>query len=360
MLGSLDHLAGLAMSVLPSGRKLFADGWGLEPDALVEHFRSAVDPAILSEPRPIVLNWGPWRPGTAGVKTREGTYPSPIEGLPEVLAVGRVLEVRPLSSGGARVSGQSTSVDERVANEPGAEERMADERVADERVAERCLLFGAWADEGWKKRLRIADRLASRGISTVIHETPFHGSRRLYPHGSPIRRVDEHALLTRITAVEGVGLLTALSPTTEHWVVAGFSMGASHAGAVLALSGRPLAGALFAVAHSPAIPFVDGVLRKFVSWSSLGGRPFAEAHLRQLLSSISLLSLDRPASPGRILLVGARHDAFVPSWAVEELAHSWAGARVEWRRGGHGSLYLFERDFMARTIAQRFPGRPSG
>ncbi len=333
------------MSVLPSGRKLFADGWGLEPDALVEHFRSAVDPAILSEPRPIVLNWGPWRPGTAGVKTREGTYPSPIEGLPEVLAVGRVLEVRPLSSDSARESGHSTS---------------ADKRVADERVAERCLLFGAWADEGWKKRLRIADRLASRGISTVIHETPFHGSRRLYPHGSPIRRVDEHALLTRITAVEGVGLLTALSPTTEHWVVAGFSMGASHAGAVLALSGRPLAGALFAVTHSPAIPFVDGVLRKFVSWSSLGGRPFAEAHLRQLLSSISLLSLDRPASPDRIILVGARHDAFVPSWAVEELAQSWDGARVEWRRGGHGSLYLFERDFMARTIAQRFPGRTSG
>ena len=331
MLGSLDHLAGFSMSMLPSARKLFADGWGLPEDVLAEHFRSAVDPAILSQPLSLTLTWGPWTSGPRGVRSREGIYPSPVHGLPEPLATGRVLDVRPEAAGAPRGEGE-------------------------ERVANRCLLFGAWADEGWRKRLRIAHRLASLGVSTVIHETPFHGSRRIYQSGSPIRRVDEHALLTRITAVEGVAVLTALSPVTDRWVVAGFSMGASHAGAVLALSGRPLAGALFAVAHSPTVPFIDGVLRKYVAWSALGGRKTAEQQLRQLLGSISLLSLDKPVSPEQILLVGANSDAFIPRWAVEELAGAWSGARVQWRSGGHGSLYLFERDFMARTIARQLSG----
>ncbi len=326
------------MSVLPSSRKLFADGWGLSQDALAEHFQSAVDPAILSQTPPLTIRWGPWSSGEKGVRCREGTYAGPVKDLPEPLTTGRILDVRPSDSG------------------PSSGESISRESVEDgeERVPRRCLLFGAWSDEGWRKRFRIAQRLASRGVATVIHETPFHGSRRIYEGGSPIRRVDEHALLTRMTAVEGVALLKALSPGTDRWVVAGFSMGASHAGAVLALSGEPLAGALFAVGYSPSIPFIDGVLRKYVAWSALGGRDTAEEQLRELLGSISLLRLEKPVSPDRILLVGARGDAFIPRWAVEGLADAWRGTRVQWRPGGHGSLYLFERDFMAQTIVDQF------
>lgn len=323
MLGFLDHLAGWSMARLAPRHKLYADGWGLPPEELEAHFDRVVDPSILDHLPPLVLHWQAWHRPASGVMAREGLYQSPLPGLPPGLSAGRVLEVRPIGS-------------------------------LQETVDKRCLLLGAWSDEGWSKRLKLARRLAREGVCSLIHETPYHGSRRLYADGSPIRRVDEHATLIRMAVVEGVALVRALDALTESWVVAGFSMGAPHAGAVISFSGRPLPGALFAVAHSPSIPFVDGILNRYVCWPALGGRPRAEPRLRDLLSRITLLTLPRPAAPSKVLLMGAERDAFVPSWAVRELAAHWPGAQVDWRGGGHGSLWLFGRGYMASSITERF------
>ncbi|MEM6796613.1 MAG: alpha/beta hydrolase family protein, partial [Acidobacteriota bacterium] len=217
------------------------------------------------------------------------------------------------------------------------------------------LLLGAWADDRPSGRLSLARRLAAGGVATLIPETPFHGSRRgarARAGGSPIRRVLDHALLTRAAVLEAAGLLEHLHAAGVTPTVAGFSMGASHAGAVAALSPRPVAAALFAVGHSTTVPFLDGILHRAIAWPALGGRRRAEPRLRELLGHICHFALPTPAASERILLAGARSDAYIPAAAIGRLAERWPDARVTWRAGGHVSMWLMDRRWIAERILE--------
>ena len=294
----------------PSDIRFFTDGWGdeellhpdlsrLTHDALPSHW-------IASE-------------STDDVIVTHGAFASPAAHLPDRASRGSVLLV-----------------------EPHAET----ERIV--------ILMPAWNEHEPRVRVALARRLAARGISSVILENAFFGSRHPDPAaGHPIRTVADFMVRGESACVEATGILAWLRNSGRLVGVAGYSMGGNTAAIVGASLPFPVATAPMAASHSPSPVFLDGVLRHGISWDALGGIDQAD-RLREVLLRVSVLDIPAPPHVETAVIVGARSDAYIPRTATTDLADHWPGSELRWAPGGHATLVWFRKDLLADAVVDSF------
>jgi dienelactone hydrolase len=306
----IDHGAGLLLRLLPSDRRVFRHGWGDERS--LQH----LDITAVEDATPLDVTWErEWT--ESDVTIRHGAYPSPFGGLPEAARVGFLLAIEP--RGGS---------------------------------ARSCIMLPSWNDEGFETRTRLARRLATRGIATLMPEAALYGRRRIAPRGSPITTVADFAMMSRSTVEEARSLVAALVAEGRIVGVAGYSMGGSLAAVVGATVDHHVALAPLAAAHAPAPVFTDGVLRTSVAWSALGegGR----ARLAYELSQPSPLRRAPTPSTRTAVLLAASGDGFVPRAAAEALHLHWPGSEFRIVRAGHATLLWRGLDELTRAILDSF------
>lgn len=212
----------------------------------------------------------------------------------------------------------------------------------------------AWNEHEPRVRVALADRLGAHGITSVILENAYFGSRHPDPPGGhPIRTVADFMLMGASACIEAVGLLAGIREDGGTVGVAGYSMGGNTAALVGAAARFPVAIAALAVSHSPAPVFLDGVLWHGVEWDALGG-PDSEDELRAVLGRVSVLDLPPPPHAERAVLVGARSDAYIPRSATQAVADHWSGADMRWEPGGHATLVWLRKDRLVSAVTDAF------
>ena len=314
-------MGGLVLSRGPERLRFFSEGWGG-----AAQLRSLGLPQ--EPPSPIEIEWGPPR-FSGALSVRDGTFLSPVAALP---AVTRDAQVR------------------RIAPAAGAD------RI--------CLLMAAWNDHGYETRTRLARQLAGRGIASLLLLQPYYGPRRPHPDvHQPIATVADFALMGHAALEEGRALLGWAGERRYQPGVSGYSMGGNMAALISATVASPVATAPLAASHSPAPVYLDGVLRAGIAWEALGGENAAAPRLRDLLLMASALRVPPAPHTAHAVIVGARHDAYVPRSATEDLHHHWPGSELRWHGGGHATLLWLRMhrlaDAVADSFARTFPVRRS-
>lgn len=315
MIHPLDRLAGAAMLLPRASSAIFPRGWG---------DRRTLE--MLGEDLPRSGEFGAadvvWEPKTEhrGYRRRRGSFASPVASLlPEQ---SRLVHVE--------------------LNEPSTGTNRA------------VVLMPAWNDEGFDRRRVLSESLVSRGIATAYFEVPLYGRRRLYGQAeSAIGTVADFALMGAGALSEGHALLNALRAGYETVGVAGFSMGGNLAALISAGSENDIATGLMAASHSPGPVYLDGALRRAISWEALGGRDSA-AELRELLGSVSATGVAAAGHHGAAVMVAGERDGFVPRSAVLGLADHWPAAEVRWLPAGHATLWWRHRSELVAAVADSF------
>jgi pimeloyl-ACP methyl ester carboxylesterase len=292
--------------------RFFDGGWG-DLERL-----EAFDVTSLPDPRLLSISWS--RPRVTGtVAVQDGTFPTPVDGLPHRSRQGHVRRVEP-AAGTDRV----------------------------------VVLMSAWNDHGYKTRTALAVRLAHRGVGTVIMENPFYGVRRPDPaRDQPIHTVADFVAMGDGAIAEARSMLATLQSGARVGI-SGYSMGGNMAAIVGASMPFPVAIAPLAASHSPGPVYLDGVLRNGIRWDALGGEAHARSRLTKLMYRASALLMDAPAHTSRAVIVGARRDGFVPPRATKALHEHWPGSELRWIDAGHATLLWLHKDALADAISDSF------
>lgn len=311
----IDRAAGVGLRFPSRNQVVFPDGWG---------DRAAFDLLTLFDEQvePVSPVWSS-DAAMAGLRRRSGYFPSPLATLPA-----------------------GSSVPMELVEPAGGTDRVV-------------ALFPAWNQEGFDQRRSLAEAVARRGVAVALLEIPLYGKRRRPGAvGMPIRTVADFMVMGAGAIVEAQALLGGLRTEFPRVGVAGFSMGGNLAALTSALAPFPLATALMAAPHTPRAPYLEGNLSHAIRWKALGG-PASRAELSAALGAISATSY--PARPHHrdAVLVGGRHDGFVPPASIEELATHWQ-VEVRWLRGGHGVLWWRRRHELVRAVLDSFVGLNEG
>ena len=300
----------------PTHRRVFRDGWG-DPD---------------------VLDW----------------YASIVREPPEIAAIDLIVgEIRTVAGlVQTDLTFESQALHLPKASRPGRA-RMISPEPRPDRI---CLLMAAWNEHGYVARTRLARLLAAAGIATVILENPFYGDRRTDPSdGRSLATVSDFAVMGRAAVVEGMTLLTHFHQQGYATGVSGYSMGGNIAAFIAALVGFPTAIALVAASHSPAPPFLHGVMRGSIAWNALGGdNPQTEQRLWNFFSSATVLDHEPAPHTAAAVLVAGSIDGFVPTSAIQALHRHWPGSLMEWVRAGHATLLWRHKERMAQAVVDAF------
>ncbi|UCG40644.1 MAG: alpha/beta hydrolase family protein [Acidimicrobiia bacterium] len=288
--------------------RVFEGGWG-DPDLV-----GALTADVLETPATIAPVLGASRT-TRGCRWVEGTFESPEWRLPESSRTARFVWARP-------EGGEDATV----------------------------VLLSAWGEHSLVPRLRMAPRLAERGIGSIILENPLYGSRRPRS-GQVITTVAEFALMGRAVVEEARALMAWVQP---HGLVGvgGFSMGANTAALAGAVMPFPVAMGLLAPSHSPGPVWRDGVISGAVDIEALGDEGLDR--LGDALSSVSVLRFPPPDHAKHAVIIAGRRDGYVPASTTEDLAAHWPEAEVRWKDAGHGTLIWFHRGEWLEAIVASF------
>jgi pimeloyl-ACP methyl ester carboxylesterase len=215
------------------------------------------------------------------------------------------------------------------------------------------VMMAAWNDHGYRTREHVGRRLAIHGVTSVMLENPYYGSRRVGPD-PPIRTVADFAVMGRAAAQEGRALLAHFGSDFQVGVT-GYSMGGNIAALIGALMDQPVAIAALAASHSPGPVWVDGILADMVDWDALGGRSNGAAdRLRHQLTRASVLAVPPRPHTKQAVIVGARRDGYIPAEAVEALHAHWPGSELRWLPGGHATMILRQKDALVSAILDSF------
>ena len=314
------HWLDRAYAAWAGGTKMFGGGFG--------------DPALLA------LVDGPplYRPQAAmvapafddarsagGLLVRDGTFPSPVELLPEE---SRTAHVRSLTSAGDGPRRGSVVV-------------LAGSRDAGYRL--RTSLFGA---------------LAQQGIDLYLLENPYYGLRRpARQQGENLATAVDQALLTWGMVEEARALLGWLWRQRRGAVcVAGYSMGGYAAAAVGSLCDHPVGVAALAAGVSPAPVYTRGLLSRQVDWEALGreagGAQQARERLHRLFTQGSAARLPLPRTPQAAVILGCARDGYVPAGETHALGVRYPGARLRWVEAGHVSAMFTERAALRAAVSE--------
>ncbi len=217
-----------------------------------------------------------------------------------------------------------------------------------------CILIPASGDEGFGMRLPIAKRLLPYGITSIVMEGPYYGTRRpAGQRGACIRTVNDMWHLGAATVIEALALVLWLMRQGFRKVnIAGISRGGQLAVIAASLSPSPVAVTSLAGSYSAAPIFTEGLIRHRVAWSSLRHSSDRREELRRALHFSDVRNYPPPVKQKSIHLIGGRCDGYVkPEW-VRLLHDHMPQAQLSWYRGGHVASYLFKRDIFCNAIRE--------
>jgi Alpha/beta hydrolase domain containing 18 len=317
------HLLDRAYAAWVSRRKMFTGGLG--------------DERLLA-----LLEGGPvYRPQTAlvapkfeapyeklGMIARDGTFPSPVEHLPEA---SQTVHVRHLTASGRRGG------------------RPARGSVV--------LLAGS-RDAGYRMRTGLFGALVPAGVDLYLLENPLYGLRRPPGQdGENLATVAGQGLLMWGMVEEARALLGWLRrEQLGPLCVAGYSMGGYAAAAVGSLVDHTVGVAALAAGLSPAPVYTERLLSKQVDWErlarDLGGTAQARARVARFFDSGSTGRLPPPRTPQAAVLVAMSSDGYVPAEETRALHARYPGSRLHWLAGGHVSGVLFQRAALRAAVGE--------
>jgi hypothetical protein len=307
----IDHLGALIVSRGPGHLRFFSEGWG-DPEHLG-------DLALrISSPPAVAIDWVHHR-SHDGYATSVGVFESPAaDALPPRSQRAVVTRVAPASP-----------------------------------TARTVVLVAAWNEHDSRGRFGIARRLAQRGVTSLVLENPYYGTRRTGEH-QPIRTVADFARMGSGAVAEGRALLATIREEGGSPGVSGYSTGGNVAALISATLPFPVASAPLAAAHSPAPVYLDGALRGGIDWEALGGEDEAAPRLRAFMLRASVQTVDPVEHTRHAVIVAADSDGYVPRQSTEILHDHWPGSELRWVRGGHASLFWFRKRLMVDAIADAF------
>lgn len=231
--------------------------------------------------------------------------------------------------------------------------------------------FSATGDETYvPRRLLLGNALADRGIASVILMNPYYGTRRPKTQRSfTLPTVSDQMRMNGATIYEGVALvrwLEALGHTNVG--VTGVSMGGSMAASITAMIETPLRSAICMGPVGPAPAFTEGALAGQVDWPALAkdydlpynskaepARHAAEQQavkdaLNQTMGVVDLRGYAPPPRPDQAILVGARHDGYVPAHSVKALHDHWPGCELRWIEASHVTAVMLHSGSFFQAI----------
>jgi hypothetical protein len=199
------------------------------------------------------------------------------------------------------------------------------------------VLLQMWGDEGLSLRRKLAQRLATCGVATVLLVNPFYGRRRVHESGPPVRTVEEFLRMGLGAIAEVRSLLEQLR---GQYIVglSGFSMGSGFLVGASTTPPFPVALTLMGAAPSPVEAFTEGVLERGRS-GELRGKD--KTLLARALDSVSALARPVLDHYRRAVILAVRGDGFVPIDDAVALAEHWRGAGFRVVGGGHATLWFF-------------------
>ncbi len=302
------------------GPKLYAQGFGSleELDILVDTIRRYDTSAA-----PVVpyIRWNEERRSSLGT-VRRGVFTSPAASmLPSETRLAHVEFHEPRGHLGGRV----------------------------------CLLLAATGEEGYGLRRRLVQPLLREGIGALLLENPFYGRRR--PNGqrlSLLRTVRDQFAMNTATVDEARGLLGWLRGQGHVPGTSGYSQGGMMASFAAALSDFPVAAIPCASGLRAAPIFTENALQRRFDWQALG-RAFgsedaAREHFSNCLQPVDIGRFAPPVRPEAAILVGARHDRYIPTHEVEALHEHWNGSELRWVDTGHLTGALLGKPAHLRAI----------
>ncbi|MDH5422553.1 MAG: alpha/beta hydrolase family protein [Acidimicrobiia bacterium] len=311
----LDRIAGFFSSKGHFYDPLFVDGWGDEK--LLERFQA--EAGLLPDIPPIDIAWRPPTTHRDGLRYADGTFPSPAaEILPEASRLAALRRIGP----------------------PGLS-------------AGTCLIMAAFNDHGYSTRHKLAQRLARDGLTSLLLENPYYGSRRP-TSGQTLRTVVDFFAMGSAAVFEGRSILADLHHRGEAPIgIAGYSMGGNIAALISATVPFPVATAGLAASHSPGPVWAQGLLTNSIAWEALGGLK-ARSEIAAILGSASVLRFPAPPHASSAVLAAPAADGYIPRHAIESLNSHWPGSELRWIKGGHASVLLWKKGELARAIVDSF------
>jgi hypothetical protein len=199
----------------------------------------------------------------------------------------------------------------------------------------------------FNRRLRIAKKLASEGIATVLIDNPFMGRRKpLNQFKTVIAKFSDYPLMIAACIEENRMVLTWMkSMGIERICATGLSQGA-FTSAVAAMK-LPFDVKVIAVAppNSAEDVILRGIPGRLCAWDVLENtcpsRINAMDDMRKVFNRTRLDGISLPNTGTTIHLVAALSDKFIPSISYSDLAKHWKDiGTIEWRVGGHVSTCL--------------------
>lgn len=310
----------MARLAAPLG-KLYPEGFGRDLELAVQRVKSfAISGA------PVVVSWSPTRT-VFGVPVRQGRFESPAASyLPPESRFGLVEHW----SAGAR--------------------------------APVCLVLASTAEEGFARRRPLARFLVSRGLSVVLVENAFYGTRRpLGQRGPMLRTVADQFAMNTATVEEACGLLRTFHEEGVEVGVTGFSQGGVMAAFAAALSNFAIAAVPRGAARASQPIFTEGALSDTIRWDVLareaGSKKAARARFDEALSWVRLDLQPAPRDPRSAILVAGEHDGYIPAAEAEALHRHWPGSELRWTRGGHLTGLVLHHAVHRRALIDAFARR---
>jgi dienelactone hydrolase len=227
-------------------------------------------------------------------------------------------------------------------------------------AAAACLMLAATGEEGFARRRRFAAPLVSEGIAVLSLENAFYGSRRPRGQLGPVlRTVEEQFAMNLSTVDEARALLLWLrSEGFSRVGVSGYSQGGVMAAFAGALSSFPVACVPRGAGDRAQVIFMESALSRSVNWAALardaGSDREAREYFQRCLEPVRLSRHAPPLAPASAIIVGSRHDGFVPATESEALHAHWPGSELRMLESGHVTAALLQADEHRRAIRDAF------
>ncbi|MBN8611239.1 MAG: alpha/beta hydrolase family protein [Deltaproteobacteria bacterium] len=327
---ALHRYTDLALTSLLRGVRLYEDGFG-DRESLMR-LVDAVGRVAREDPLPeLELRWDEAR--TSGTtRERHGRFASPALDLPPESRDVHLLWLDPIQQ--------------------------------EARPREVVVLLAATGEEGFFTRRRFAAPLVASGRAVLLVENPFYGARRPRGQRGPgLRTVRDQFAMNLATVLEGRAIAGWLASERHPKIVlSGYSQGGIMAAFVSALV--PFATGCVprgAGARVEAI-FTKGALSRAMDWQrlarELGSRAEAAAYFESCLAPVRVDRHPAPLAAHACIVVGARHDAFVPPEETEALHRHWPGSELRWDEAGHVTAALLGQRGHQRAILDAFARLP--
>jgi len=232
--------------------------------------------------------------------------------------------------------------------------------------------LAATGDHGYNRRLFFfALPLASCGISSVILENPYYGSRKpAHQPGSKLSYVQDLLLLGFATILECMSIAKYLSEYFGYSNVcfSGLSQGGLHAAMAASLYPWPVATVAALSPHSAVPVFTKGALRQSCSWNQLAEtlkeydyplfgmendnrmQEIVQYQLSSALDMSDIRHFPQPANPSAAILLAGEYDKYVPKECIETFSKAWPNMEIRWIPSGHVTGFLFYRQHIFQAI----------